>query len=319
MRLLIIGFNGFVGRSIALQACARGLEVVGIGRSERPKFQSDATYVSGDRSDPNQISRIVQDRGIDVVVDVIAMVVADTQPLLDRLDGKVSQYVLISSSDVYANYERLHKRVNGKACLDAVDEDSDLRSALYPYREGNPRSEQDPDRYLDDYDKIPIEAAVRKLSSPWTILRLPMVYGPGDRQRRFRWAISPMLRKQQALIIPRSWANWQSTYGYVENVGAAVAATLGHPQARNTIFNIAEETPVSQLAWAQKFAKATGWQGPIEVTDDPNDPFHGRISGLDLSVPFKIDGARLRRLLDFSDVVDEPTALRRTVESEAQV
>ncbi len=317
MPVLIIGFNGFVGPSIARHACAQGREVFGMGRSPQPNSVSNAIYVAGDRSNPNQVRQIVLERKIDVVVDVIPMVIANTQPLLDCLDGVIDQYVMISSSDVYSNYELLHRRASGNAIPDAVDEDSPLRSTAYPYRDDKPRSTDDPDKYMDDYDKIPIETAARQLSSAWTILRLPMVYGPGDKQRRFRWAIAPMMRDQEVLVVPRMWANWQSTYGYIENVGAAIAVTLGHKQAQNQVFNVAEETPISQLAWAQKFAKITDWRGGIEVTDDPDDPFATRISGLDLKVPFKIKGDKLRQTFGFSDVVDEPIALERTVASEA--
>jgi len=317
MRVLIIGLNGLIGPSIAHHASAHGHIVFGMGRSANSNSISDAFYVSGNRSDPKQILHTTIEHKIDVVVDVIPMVIGDTQPLLDCLDGVIDQYVMISSSDVYANYELLHRRATGDPILKAVDEDSPLRSTRHPYREKQPRLPSAPDQYLDDYDKIPIEHATRKLSSAWTILRLPMVYGPGDKQKRFRWAIACMLRGNDTLVVPRGWANWQSTYGYVENVGAAVAITLGHQQARNQVFNIAEETVASQLEWARKFANTAAWRGAIELTDDPNDSFAQRLSGLNLNVPFKIDGTRLRQTFGFSDVIDGTTALVRTIESEA--
>ncbi len=317
MRVLIIGFNGFIGQSIARFAPAQ--KTYGLSRSREPGSGTHAIYLSGDRSKPDQLRQIVLERKIDVVVDVIPMVVADTQPLLDCLDGAIDQYVMISSCDVYANYELLHRRGSGKAVTGAIDEDAPLRTTAFPYRESRPRSVDDPDKHLDDYDKIPLEAAVQRLTSTWTILRLPMVYGPGDKQRRFRWAIAPMLSGEEELIVPRRWAHWLTTYGYIENVGAAVAAAIGCEQARNRIFNVAEETPVSQIAWARKFAEVSGWRGEIVLTDDPNDPFQQRLGGLDLSVPFNIDGTRLRRTLGFSDVVDETTALEQTIASEASV
>ena len=244
------------------------------------------------------------------------MMLADTEPLLACLDGEIDHYIMISSSDVYARYERLHKRATGGVNTGALDENAPLRSTRYPYRTDTPRPTGDPERCLDDYDKIPIEEATRRLASAWTILRLPMVYGPGDKQHRFRWAISPMLRKQTRLVIPRTWANWHSTYGYIDNVGSAIAQTIGDERARNTTFNVAEETPVSQLEWARRFARASSWQGVVELTDDPADPLAQRIAGLDLDVPFSIDGSKLRIALGFSDVVDEISAVQQTLDSE---
>ena len=127
-----------------------------------------------------------------------------------------------------------------------------------------------------------------------------------------------MLNDQDTLVMPTGWASWTTTYGYIDNVGAAIAATIGSVPAKSQVFNVAEENPVCQLDWARKFAKAIDWQGSIEVVDDPNDPFSQRLTGLDLAVPFKIDGAKLRNQLAYTDVVDEATALTRTIASTAK-
>lgn len=258
----------------------------------------------------------MRDLRIAVVVDVIPMVLGDTQPILSALDGEIEQLVMISSSDVYANYELLQRRRTGTPEREAVVETSALRRTRYPYRGAQPRDRDDPDRFLDDYDKIPIESAIRELSCPWTILRLPMVYGPGDKQKRFRWAIAPMLAGEASLRIPALWASWQSSYGFIDNVGAAIAAALGNERALNQTFNIAEERHLTQLQWAQRLASSIDWNGNIELIDDPEDPFQSRLANLDLQVPFKISGSKLRRELKCSEIVSETIALERTIESE---
>ena len=319
MRTLIIGCTGFIGRAIAETAKACGIRTFGIGRTYSKDPNPGLEYIQTDRSNPDDVLRIINDHNISVVIDVIPMVEADTLPLLKALDGEIDQYVMISSADVYSNYELLHKRASGTPILEPANEQSNLRNSRYPYRQSKLREDEDPDRYLDHYDKIPIERAVQELRSAWTILRLPMVYGPGDRQRRFRWAIAPMLEGAATLTLPRVWADWTTTYGYVDNVGAAIVAALGQQRAYREIFNVAEETPVSQLAWAQKFADAIKWQGSIEVNDDPEDPFLTGISNLDLTVPFKIDGGALRRAFGFSDRVSESNALAHTIASEQRL
>ncbi len=316
MRVLIIGYSGFIGRSVASSVCGRGFEAYGLGRSVPSIPAAHITHISADRREPGHIRRVVLQHSMDAVVDVIPMVIADTQPLLDSLDGLVEQYIMISSCDVYANYELLHRRTAGQPVIGAIDEDTALRSTRFPYRLEEPRSESDPNRYLDDYDKIPIEAAVQKLSSPWTILRLPMVYGPGDKQKRFRWAIEPMLKQQDVLVIPQAWAHWQTSFGYIDNVGAAITATLGDERAHKQIFNISERETISQLEWAQRISEILGWQGKIELTDDPDNEFQRRISGLDLDVPLVVNSERLRQTLGFTDTVDARTALEKTVSNE---
>ena len=319
VRVLVLGFNGFLGRSIGHYALLSGHTVYGLSRSPQPGSDSDVICVPGDRTNGSQVKRITREQKIDVVVDVIPMESETTQPLLNSLDGEIQQFVMISSADVYANYELLHRRLIGEANRHAVDESSALRSTRYPYRGQTLRTSDDPDRYLDDYDKIPIEASVRELSSPWTILRLPMVYGPGDKQRRFRWAIAPMLAGNHELTLPTGWANWQTTYGFIDNVGASIAATLGNEKAFDQVFNIAEEKQFPQIEWARKFAAVIGWAGNIVLTDDSNDPFQRQLAGLDLNVPLKIDGSKLRSVLGISNWIEETAALEKTVASEAEL
>ena len=313
MNVLIIGVNGFLGRAIASRSVSLGHRVFGVSRSETATPDISGIYLVGDRSHPKRIAELVIEKQINVVVDVIAMTLPETQALISELDNLVSQYVMLSSSDVYRNYELLHRKARGTPTLGFVDECSELRSTRYPYRQEPRRAENAADRYLDDYDKIPIEEAVKRLSVHWTILRLPMVYGPGDKQRRFRWAIEPMAKGEKCLLIPKAWGEFLTTYGYIDNVAAAIAITIGNSKAARQVFNVAEETPTDHFKWADRIANVMKWSGTIETTEDPDHPFARRIRALDLTVPFRIDGRRLRNQLEFSDIVDLQTALEQTV------
>lgn len=313
MNVLIIGVNGLIGRAIASRAVSLGQRVFGMSRTEIANKSIAGTYLVGNRNHPEYVAKLVAEKHIDVVIDVIAMTLPDTITLAARLDGLASQYIMLSSSDVYRNYELLHRKAEGTPTLRSVDEGSRLRRTRYPYRQEPPRAEDAADRYLDDYDKIPIEEAVRRLSLDWTILRLPMVYGSGDKQRRFRWAIEPMLKGDEHLLIPKAWGEFQTTCGYIHNVAAAIAATAGNPAAANQVFNIAEESPTNHFEWASRIAGVIKWRGTIDVTEDPNHPFARRLAGLDLTVPFKIDGQKLRTQLGFSDVVGVENGLEHTV------
>lgn len=319
MNVLVLGVNGFLGSAVASCSLAKGHRVFGMSRSDVPNLDANITYLRGNRSDHGGVVNLISERKIDVVVDVIPMTVADTQPLIDCLDDQVNQYVMVSSSDVYRNYELFQGKAKGNPTLDAVSEDAELRQTRFPYRGQKRRTQDAADQYLDDYDKILVENAVRRMSSSWTILRLPMVYGAGDKHRRFRWAIKPMAEGEQELVIPSSWANWCSTYGYIENVAAAIALTLGHPKAENRVFNVGERQSVSQLEWATRFANVLGWTGVINQTDDPDTQFARRIGGLDLTVPFKVSSSRIREELGFRDAVGQTQALVRTVASETSV
>jgi len=316
LNILIIGINGFLGTAVARLASRNGLNVFGVCRSEVAVNAIEATCFVADRRWPGAICDIVSANQIDVVIDVLAMTLEETQPLIERLEDHVGQYVMLSSGDVYRNYELLHRRADGTPNQAGADEKSALRTTRFPYRSSPRRSVDDPDNYLDDYDKIPIEEAIHRLTTDWTIVRLPMVYGPGDRQRRFRWAMGHMAATRDPLTLPQRWADWTTTYGYVDDVAAGIALTCGNPEAAKATFNIGEEQQVNQLRWASRIAGVMGWEGEIMISEQPDSPIAQRSRGIDLAVPFRIDSSAIRRTLGFAEAISLEEGLRRTVEDE---
>jgi nucleoside-diphosphate-sugar epimerase len=184
MRLLILGSTGFIGREIAKLALEQGHFVVGISRTTATPNDEGVEQHVADRTPPDRMVDIARTLRIDTVVDGAAYTLANSSALIAALDGLVAHYCLLSSGDVYLNYGIINRREAGTPTEGWLTEASPLRTSVYPYRTGERRGADDPLRWMDDYDKIPIEACARAMTrTPWTILRLPMVYGPGDRLR----------------------------------------------------------------------------------------------------------------------------------------
>src|ERR1700733_292740 len=184
MRILIIGDTGFVGAAVARNLAAAGHHVTGISRSASGVAGKE--HIVADRNDAARIAGIARESAIDVLIDTAAYTVESSASLLDALKGTIGRYVLLSSGDVYRNYGILHRRERGPAA-NALDEYSALRTSRHPYRLAVPRRADDPNKWLDGYDKIPVEEAVRIQNGfEWTILRLLRVYGPGEMQHRSR-------------------------------------------------------------------------------------------------------------------------------------
>ncbi len=313
MRLLIIGINGFLGRAIAGFALAEGITVFGLSRSKRPETDQRVHYLQADRRDPSRLDFLLAEHGIDTVVDVIAYTRESTAPVLEVLDRHITQYVLLSSCDVYRNYGLLIRKESGDA-LERLMEESPLREKLYPYRQDRPAD--DPEAWRNDYDKIPIEEDVSTMDSNWTILRLPMVFGPGDRQHRFNWAIQPMKDGVATLEIPQGWANWVSTYSYVDDVAMAVVLSLGNASAYKRIFNVGEESPVDHVTWAKRIADEMNWQGEIRTGEFPEHPLSRSTADLDLSVNLLVDSTAIRNTLGYKENNSISEDLSSTIVSE---
>lgn len=313
MKALVLGCGGMIGDSISRALAARGAIVVCASRQGWTGNRDGMIGVRANRDDAASVREVVNTQKIDVLIDVVAYTPAETQRLLTEIDEAVSQYVLLSSADVYRNYGLLHRTESGRPDAAPLDEDAPLRTRLYPYRADPQRAPEAADAWLDQYDKIPIENLARAMATPWTVLRLPMVFGPCDKQHRFGWAVEPMLADADMVELPSAWLDWTTTYGFVGNVAAAVAAAAGHERAYRQTFNVTDTDPAPHRVWLDRFRQRTGWRGRVNET--PNAPFPGgdAIAALDFRAPLSVYGRKLQDALGFQAPVSLEQALTETI------
>jgi nucleoside-diphosphate-sugar epimerase len=321
MQVMVLGATGFIGPPLVRALAAMDHGVVAVSR--RPAPEPTAANVVGlvvDRADPEAVAAAAQRHGVEAVIDLLAMTLGATQPLLDRLAGRVGRYVMASSADVYQRYDALHRRASYDGSRAPLDEAAPLRSTLYPYRATPRRPAAAPDAWMDDYDKIPVEQAVRDQTGlAGVVVRLPMVYGPGDRQRRFGWAIRPMLANAPQLEVDSRWTAWRTSYGYVDDVAWGLALAATHPAAAGT-YNLGPADAPDHAQWGRRFAAALGWPGDIRTVDRSALPPATRaaLDGLDLAVPMVTDTTRIRAELSYAETADPAEALARTIADEAR-
>ncbi len=309
MTVLVLGAAGFIGPHVVAALAAPGHEVIGASRSGRGPHG-----VAIDRRDPAAVRSLVRERGVTAVIDLLAYTEADTAPLLGALDGEVGRWVMASSCDVYRNYEGLHRKSAPDPITAPLDEASPLRATRHPYRAEPRRPAGAADAWMDDYDKIPLEAAlVARPGLGGVVLRLPMVFGPGDRQRRFRWIVRPMLAGEPRLTADPAWLRWRTTYGYVEDVAQGLATAATHPAAAGRIFNIGRGDVGDHRDWIDRFAAALDWQGQVaEARAGPDSP----LAALDLSYPLIIDTRAFREACGWREPTDFEDVLLRTADDE---
>lgn len=313
MRILLLGNTGFVGGAVARRCRDLGLFVIGVSRSDATSGDRSIEQHRAARVPPDEVVAIARAHGIDTVIDCAAFTLADSEPLVRGLDGAVARYVLVSSGDVYRNYGIINGRDADPPTLGPLAEESPLRTSRFPYRGSEPRATNDPQRWMDDYDKIPIEALVRGMkATQWTIARLPMVYGPGDRHTRFAWALAPMLAAVQSVSISRRWAAWRTTYGYIDNIAHGIVLAATHEKAAQETFNLGEAEPATHADWTQRLATILGWAGTIEITDNADHPIARLTSHMNLSVPLMMATTRIRNTLGYREIVPLEETIRRT-------
>lgn len=106
---------------------------------------------------------------------------------MDVFRGATRRVVMLSTMDVYRAVGIMHGTESGPLQEVPLTEDPELRNSRPPCTPEILRALRKIFAWFtDDYDKIPAEQIVMSdRGLPGTVLRLPMIYGPGDRLHRF--------------------------------------------------------------------------------------------------------------------------------------
>ncbi len=315
MRIAVLGGTGFIGSEVVKRLVAHGDDVLALQRGNVPStLPETVTHASVDRMNADAVKTALQRFGAEVLVDILPMTLANTQPVLDAAKGTVRRYVGVSSVDVYRNYGGLIGKETPESASEALAEDAPLRDMRFPFRvevEGEPSAQQ---AFFNDYDKIVVEEAARaQTGMEVTIVRLPMVYGPGDKQHRFKWMVE-VARAGGPLELDSRAAEWRSSHGYVTDVAEAIALAARHPAAANRTYNAGEASAATTAAWLGRIAEALGSDLQIVlVPPEQKGALHQMAEGANLTFHLEASTERLRSELGFAEVTPADEALRHTI------
>ena len=314
MRILVIGGTQFIGPFVVRRLERMGHDVTIFHRGEHEADLPERVHhIHGARADLSQFTGEFRDLAPDVVLDMRAMTDYDAQATIDAVRGVARRLIAISSMDVYHAYGVLTGFEDGDIEPMPLTEDSPVRTKLYLYREGggSPRLADN-----SNYDKLNVERLV--LGQPdlaGTVLRLPVVYGPGDAQHRL-W---PYLKRiddgRPAILLDEVVARRCFARSYVDNVAAAVALAVTDERAAGRIYNVSEPESLTELEWLQLIVEQTGWAGQIFALPSDRLPEHLRSSG-NPAQDMAADSTRIRSELGFREEIDRDDALAQTIDWE---
>lgn len=318
MRILLIGGNGFIGRPVmtALQQQGHSLALFHRGTSSAPV---GVEQVLGDRDRLSASGAELKRFAPEVVIDLVISSGPQAENLMTVFRGTARRVIMLSSMDVYRAIAVALGTDTGPLQEVPLTEESELRRVLHPY----PPEQLQVLRKIfpwmtDDYDKIPAERVVMNDPElPGTVLRLPMVYGPGDPLHRFWPVVKRIVDRRRQIIFPQTLAGWRSARGYVENVAAAIVLAATDDRAAGRIYNICEEPPFSELEWAQKIAHEMQWDGEFVTLPVERTPPHLLGPG-NTAQHWTASSARIRHELGYQEPVEIEEAMRRTIRWEME-
>jgi nucleoside-diphosphate-sugar epimerase len=255
LKIVVVGGTRFIGRAIVEDLAAAGHQLLIVHRGVlEPDGLPDAEHLHTERANlPTHRSAIKKFKP-DAAIDCRALTRADAQTVLDALPGDI-RLAVISSVDVYRAFGAL----NDDRETDPVplDEESPVRPNRYPYRgqvEG-----------MDDYDKLDVEDVY--LARGATSLRLPMVYGERDYQRREEFILRRVRAKRKR--IPIGAGMWLACRGYVRDIARGARLTLESTAGTGEVLNLCEDRTFSMGMWSRMILEAAGSDAElVRVADD---------------------------------------------------
>ena len=257
MKVVVLGGTRFIGRATVEELAASGhdLLIVHRGRLE-PDDLPRVPHLHCERAELVANRAELETFGADAVVDFFALTREDAEGALEALPN-AKRWIVISSMDVYRAFGAV---ITGHETDPVpITEESPVRENRYPYRGMLPGR--------DNYDKLDVEDVY--LEHGALSVRLPMVYGERDYQRREEFILRRVRagRKQ----IPFGAGSWLTCRGYVRDIARAIRIALDTP-AVTGVLNLCEDRTYSMRLWARMILEAAGSEAELVTVPDDKLP-----------------------------------------------
>lgn len=243
MKVLFIGGTGFISTAVSRQAVARGLDLYLLNRGLRDAQLDGSHNLTADIHKPEEVRAALQGLQFDTVVNWVAYTPDDIERDLMLFQGRVRQYIFISSASAYqkppADY--------------LITESTPLYNPYWDYSRNKIACEE---RLLRAY---------RDEGFPVTIVRPSLTYDPNFPIALGGWGcytLADRLKKGLPIIVHGDGASlWVVTHA--EDFGRGFLGLIGNDQAIGHAFHITSDEVLTWDRIYQTIAEALGVQANI--------------------------------------------------------
>jgi nucleoside-diphosphate-sugar epimerase len=265
MKILVIGGTRFIGKAVAHLATKAGHEVVLFNRNQTDANAPHPT-VTGDIDRITEHKATLRELRPDVVVHSIAYTEQHALNLVDIFAGTTARLIVLSSQDCYEAFYQLNR---GRDVAELPLAEDSPTCLIRHYWQDMPGVKS-----YSDYDKNLVTEVLlrahemRQIQA--SVLRLPMVFGPGDFQFQHRHGrfIRRIFDKQRSLLMGTNEQSSLFTFGYIDNIAAAILRAVEMPVVDGKVFNLGESKSRSLRRWAELYGLAASIPFEFSILPD---------------------------------------------------
>lgn len=304
--MLVTGASGFVGQALVPMLLEAGWSVRATSRSQTSLAPHERLeFVTADLTSGQVLERLVQDTNAVVHLAARVHVMRDTarDPLGEFRRSNVAVTAQLARAACTAGAGQFvfasTVKVNGEG------------RGERPYRESDPPAPEDP--YA--VSKLEAERALEASAIPCTILRPPLMYGPGVKGNFARL----MMLVRRGWPIPLGSVHNRRSLLFVDNFCSAILAALECPASDTRLYLVSDGEDVSVAELVRRMGKALC--RPARLLPCPVAILQalGALAGMQAEIhrltdSLLVDSSRLREL-GWQPRASLDEGLRRTAES----
>jgi nucleoside-diphosphate-sugar epimerase len=260
MHSLIIGGTRNLGPSIVHALLRRGDEVAVFNRGQtKDDLPEEVERLRGDRTDAEQLKRVLGGREFDLVVDTTLYTGAEAEAAVELFAERAGRYIFLSTGQVYL------VRTGVKRPFKEED-------YAGPVMEQPPKSNtSDYENWLYGFDKRAAEDVFARAwierKFPFTSLRLPMVNSERDHYDRIYGYFLRIQDEGPILIPDEDGAPVRHVYG--EDVVQAIMRVAENDLSKGCAYNIGQDETLSLVEFLELLAETM--HCPLKIVRVPRE------------------------------------------------
>ena len=236
--VLFIGGTGIISSACSALAVEQGINLFLFNRGERSSIRpapEGAHLLIGDIHNPEDIDRVLEEHQFDVVVNWIAFSPADVERDIKTFQGRVGQYIFISSASAY------QKPVQSLP----ITEETPLENPFWQYSRDKIACEQ---TLMNAYQQDGFPVTIVRPSHTYDRTLLPFSGG---------YTVLNRIRQGKPVIIPGDGTStWVLTHH--QDFAKGFNGLLGNPKAIGEVFQITSDMLLTWNQIYQMIADAVG-------------------------------------------------------------